>query len=36
MKMEHTIKASMDGKVKEVRYKNGEFIDPDSLIILLE
>jgi len=23
MKMEHTIKASLDGKVKEVRFKEG-------------
>lgn len=36
MKMEHTIKSAIDGEVKEVRYKEGQFIEPGALIVKLE
>ncbi|CAD8047112.1 unnamed protein product [Paramecium primaurelia] len=36
MKMQHTVKAAIDGEVKEVRYKEGEFIESGALIVKLE
>ncbi|CAD8135164.1 unnamed protein product [Paramecium octaurelia] len=36
MKMEHTIKAAIDGEVKEIRYKEGQFIEPGAMIVKLE
>lgn len=36
MKMEHTIKAVIDGKVAEVRFKEGQFVDAEALIVKLE
>ncbi|CAK83317.1 unnamed protein product (macronuclear) [Paramecium tetraurelia] len=36
MKMEHTIKAAIDGEVKEIRYKEGQFIEAGAMIVKLE
>lgn len=33
MKMEHTIRAAIDGEIKEIRFKEGQFVDPGALII---
>lgn len=36
MKMEHTIKASLDGVVKKIDCKEGSFADPGKVLITLE
>lgn len=36
MKMEHTIKASVDGVVKEIKYREGQFIEAGSVILKIE
>ena len=36
MKMEHTVKASFDGTITEVRFKEGQFVGPGQIIIVLE
>lgn len=36
MKMEHTIKAEIDGKVAEVRFEEGQFVDHGDLMVKLE
>ncbi|KRX09024.1 Single hybrid motif [Pseudocohnilembus persalinus] len=36
MKMEHTIKARVNSVVKAIHYKQGEFVQPNSLLIELE
>ena len=34
--MEHMIKSAIDGVVKEVRYKEGQFIEANQIVVLLE
>lgn len=36
MKMEHQVKSKQDGKVKAVKFKEGDFCEANQLIIELE
>jgi biotin carboxyl carrier protein len=36
MKMEHTVKASKDGVVKEIHGKIGEFVEHGKVILVME